>query len=208
VLHIFRRRTVRDLASLATFIDEQSRLLSERVVNDYLRGRAGEKADALFADAAFRPALDKARWEARPRALAMIGEIAEGLLRPHAGADADHMRHSLTAAILDLFDRIPPPALPAADRQAARMELAHELGELADRSPRTIDAIAHAQASYYLAIMPLHALLSSDDFPALRNALNAMLAGMREQFRKRADLRALASLLAKHARPEASSLTQ
>ena len=56
---IFGRRSIRDPAALATFIDGQSLLLSERSVEDYVRGRAGTVADALFA---VRPIHRHARW--------------------------------------------------------------------------------------------------------------------------------------------------
>ncbi|MGH6771232.1 MAG: hypothetical protein ACRECO_19680 [Xanthobacteraceae bacterium] len=200
IFDIFRRRTVRDPASLAAFVDEQSLSLSERAVHDYLRGRAAEKADALFADATFRATLDKTRWEARPRSLAMVGEIVQGMLRLHAGSNTREMLHGLTAVILELFDRAAPPlAIAATDWQAAREELVRSLGDLGSHNLRSIEAITDSHAGYYLAIMPLHALLPGDDFPVLRNALHAMLAGVKEQFGKRADLRALAVLLPKHA---------
>ena len=56
--------------------------LAEACVRDYSRLRAGDGADALFADAAFAAILDQARWDAYPRALAMVGEMARGNASP------------------------------------------------------------------------------------------------------------------------------
>src|SRR5687768_14454779 len=81
----FRRRTIRDPAALATFVDDYSLVLAETIVQDYSRHRAGNGADALFAERAFRNALDKARWEVYPSALAMDAALVEAKLRVHAG---------------------------------------------------------------------------------------------------------------------------
>ena len=194
---IFRRHALRDLAALATFIDGQSLLLSERIVQDYARGRAGAQAAALFAVPAFRAVLEKARWEAYPRALAMLGELVEGALRPHAGAKAQAVLASLAELILAAFDRhAAPQAIGAADWSAARTELTHSLGEFARDRPRTLDAIADTHASYYLAIMPLDPRLQADNFPALRNQLKLSLTAIGDRFVQQADLTGLAGKLA------------
>jgi hypothetical protein len=77
LLDHFRRRAIRDRATAGAFIDEQSFHLAENCVRDYSRLRAGDGADALLADPAFAVALDKACWEAYPRALAMVGTVAD-----------------------------------------------------------------------------------------------------------------------------------
>jgi hypothetical protein len=201
---LFGRRAIRDPAALATFIDAQSLLLGERSVQDYARGRAGVEAEALFAVPTFRAALEKARWEAYPRALAMIGELVEGELRAHAGANKGAVLAALTELILTSFDRhAAPQAIGAGGWSAARAELSRSLGELARERPRTLDAVAETQASYYLAIMPIDARLQADDFPALRNQLRASLTAIKERFVQQATLPALAEKLAALA-PQAS----
>jgi hypothetical protein len=194
---LFRRRAIRDPAALATFIDGQSLLLSERIVQDYARSRAGSEAAALLATPAFRAALEKARWEAYPRALSMAGELAEGLLRSHAAEKASAVLLALRALMLASFDRhATPPAIGEADWRGARGELERSLRGLAREHPRTLDAISEEHASYYLAIMPIDARLQPDDFASLRNQLKSSLAAIGERLAADADLRRLAEMLA------------
>jgi hypothetical protein len=192
----FRRRAVRDQFSAGAFIDEQSFLLAQTCVQDYCRLRAGEGADALLADASFAPALDKACWEAYPRALAMVGTIVEAALRPYAGENSHAVLSGLISEILENFDRRPVPrTIGDADWRAARADLDRSLSDLADQRPRTAEAVARDHSSFYLAIMPLHPKLSADDFPALRNQLALALAQVQEGFAQRADPIALAGEL-------------
>jgi hypothetical protein len=192
----FRRRAVRDQFSAGAFIDEQSFLLAQTCVQDYCRLRAGEGADALLADASFAPALDKACWEAYPRALAMVGTIVEAALRPYAGENSHAVLSGLISEILENFDRRPVPrTIGDADWRGARADLERSLSDLADQRPRTAEAVARDHSSFYLAIMPLHPKLSADDFPALRNQLALALAQVQEGFAQRANPIALAGEL-------------
>ncbi len=151
-------------------------LLAQTSVRDYCRLRAGKGADALFANAAFAVVLDRAQWEAYPRAIAMVGEVLEAMLRPHAGANADLVLEQLTAIATEAFDRhAVPAAMREVDWRAARVELIRSLGALCERPPLPVELIADAQASWFLAIMPLHEKLGRDDFPALRGRLRALL---------------------------------
>ena len=200
---IFGRRPIRDPAALAHFIDGQSLILSERSVEDYVRGRAGAAAESLFTVPAFRAALEKARWEAYPRALAMVGELVDIELRPHASAAKGAVLSALTDLVLTRLDRrAPPTAIGAAGWSAARAELSRSLGELARGRARTLDAIAGEHASYYLAIMPIDPRLQADDFPALGNQLTSSLAAIRDRLVQQASLPSLAEKLAASA-PEA-----
>jgi hypothetical protein len=193
----FRRRAIRDHAGAGSFIDEQSFHLAQACVQDYCRLRAGDSVDALFADAAFAATLDKASWEAYPRALTMVGTVAEGLLRPYAGENSHAVLFGLIAMILDHFDRrAVPPAISAVEWRRARAGLERSLSDLARQRPKTAEAVAQEDSSYYLAIMPLHPKLGADDFPALRNQLKLSLLQIQEAFAQRANLLALAGELA------------
>ncbi len=194
----FRRRSaISDAVALGAFIDEQAYWLAEACVRRYSRLRAGDCADALFADAAFAAILDKTRWDAYPRALAMVAETAEAMLRPHAGAGARVVLEHLTALVLEAFDRrAVPAAIGDVDWRAARAGIIRSLSDIAECRPQPVEAIADAQASYFLAIMPLHEKLSGDDYPALRSQLRALLLQVQETLTERAELLALAAQLA------------
>jgi hypothetical protein len=197
LLDHFRRRAIRDQMTAGAFIDEQSFHLAESCVCDYSRLRAGEGADALLADTAFAVALDKACWEAYPRALIMVGTIAEASLRPYAGENAHAVLYGLIAMILDHFDRRPVPrAIGDVEWRAARADLERSLNDLARARPQTPEELARDHSSFYLAIMPLHPKLGADDFAALTNQLKLSLWHIREAFAQRANLLALAGELA------------
>ncbi len=197
LLDHFRRRAIRDRATAGAFIDEQSFHLAESCVRDYSRLRAGDGADALRADPVFAAALDKACWEAYPRALAMVGTVAEAALRPYAGDNAHAMLFGLIAMILDHFDRRPVPrAIGDVEWRAARADIERSLNDLVRAQPRTAEAVARDHSSFYLAIMPLHPKLGADNFPALGSQLKLALLQIQEAFAQRANLLALANELA------------
>jgi hypothetical protein len=197
LLDHFRRRAIRDRASAGAFIDEQAFHLAENCVRDYSRLRAGDGVDALLADPAFAAALDKASWEAYPRALAMMGTVAEAALRPYAGDKARGMLSGLIAMILDHFDRRPVPrAIGDLEWRAARADLERSLSDLVRAQPKTVEAVARDHSSFYLAIMPLHPKLGADNFAALSSQLKLALVQAQEAFAQRANLPALASELA------------
>lgn len=197
----FRRRAIRDSATAGAFIDEQSLHLAQSCVRDYSRLRAGDGAGALFADAAFMQVLDKACWEAYPRALIMVGTVAEALLRPYAGRDAHAVLFGLIGMVLDHFDQRPvPPAIGVVGWRAARADAQRSLNELARSSPKTVsktvEMLVRDHSSFFLAIMPLHPKLAGDDFGALRQQLKFSLLHVQEALSQRANLLALAGELA------------
>lgn len=197
LLDHFRRRAIRDHASAGAFIDEQAFHLAEQCVRDYSRLRAGDGADALLADPKFAAALDKACWEAYPRALVMVGTVAEAALHPYAGDNAHAMLFGLISMILDHFDRRPVPrAIGDVEWRAARADVERSLSDLVRVQPKTAEAVARDHSSFYLAIMPLHLKLGADNFPALSSQLKLALLQAQEAFAQRANLPALANVLA------------
>ena len=197
LLDHFRRRAIRDHATAGAFIDEQSFHLAENCVRDYSRLRAGDGADALLAEPRFAAALDKACWEAYPRALAMVGTVAEAALRPYAGDNAHAMLFGLIAMILDHFDQRPVPrAIGDVEWRAARSDLERSLNDLVRAQPKSAEAVARDHSSFYLAIMPLHPKLGADNFAALSSQLKLALLQVQEAFAQRANLPALANELA------------
>ena len=193
----FRRRAIRDQATAGAFIDEHAFHLSETCVRDYSRLRAGDGADALLAESAFAAALDKACWEAYPRALTMVGTVVEASLRPHAGENAHGVLFGLIAIVLEHFDRRPvPAAIRDAEWRAARADLERSLSDLARARSKTAEAVVQDHSSFFLAIMPLHPKLGRDDFAALTNQLKLSLSQIQEAFAQRANLLAIAGELA------------
>ena len=110
LLDIFRRQPpIRDLAALADFIDGNAAFLMQKGLYEYSRARAGHYAKVLFREPEFHAAVEVSRWRAYPLGLAMVTEMAEGVLRTHVG-DRRAALNALNALVLGVFDRYPVPA--------------------------------------------------------------------------------------------------
>ena len=107
---IFRPRPIRDLPGLAAFIDRNAAFLVQKGIYEYSRARAGHYAKVLFAEPAFREAIEQSRWSAYPLGLAMVAEVVEGVLRGRHGDDRRIALEALCSLVLSIFDRYPVPA--------------------------------------------------------------------------------------------------
>ncbi len=111
LLHLFRRRPIRDVEHLVTFIDENAAFLVQKGIYEYSRARAGHYSKVLFSEATFQEAIEKSRWSAYPLGLSMVTEVVEGVLRRHAGNEMHAVLAGLHALVLSIFDRYPLPAV-------------------------------------------------------------------------------------------------
>jgi hypothetical protein len=106
LLELFRRPPpISDVSSLAEFIDRNAAFIAQKGIYEYSRARAGHYAKVLFREPEFQAAADNSRWRAYPLGLAMVSELVEGVLRPHAEIDAAASTGSLLF-LLSVFDRI------------------------------------------------------------------------------------------------------
>src|SRR5262245_54184500 len=107
----FRRRPpVTDLNTLADFIDEQAAFVVQKGIYEYSRARAGHYAKVLFSEQEFQQALEQSRWAAYPLGLAMVGEVAGGVLVQLAEGNRTRLLEKLNGLVLAVFDRYPLPA--------------------------------------------------------------------------------------------------
>jgi len=94
------------------------------------------------------------------------------------------------------FDRRgSPPAVALSAWNAARLEIVRWLGEVALHPPKTINEIVEPFAGPMLALMPIHDSLGRDDYPLLRGAMRATLAGIHDRFVAAMNAPALAKAL-------------
>ena len=192
-----RRPPIVDARTLADFIDEQSAFLAQKGIYEYCRARAGHYAKVLFAEQPFVDAIDRARWLAYPIGLVMVGELAEGVLRPLAGAEQNQQLDALGRLVLSVFDRYPTPA--ALGQQAwsdARGELQRRMQLIGLHPVKRAFEIPDPFARAYFDLMPIHKKLRASELPTLQGYLRATLCNTHEELTKRADAPALvASLL-------------
>jgi hypothetical protein len=163
---------------------------------EYSRARAGHYAKVLFAEKEFQDALDRSRWNAYPLGLAMVGELVEGILRPHAGPERPRQLEGLSMLVLSVFDRYPAPA--ALDGQAwseARAELARRLQLAGLHAPKWAKDIPEAYARTYWNLMPIKKEIRSPDFPTTLSYLRITLCNIHDELSDRMDAPALTRLL-------------
>jgi hypothetical protein len=192
----FRRQPpIRDPAALADFIDQHAAFLVQKGIYEYSRARAGHYAKVLFAEQGFRQAVEQSRWRAYPLGLAMVGELVEGVLRPH-GDDRIEQVDALRTLVLSVFDRYPvPEAIGAKEWSEARADLTRRLQHVGLHAPKRAFDIAEPFAENYFNLMPIHEKLRGRDFPTTRNYLRIALCNIHDELTRRMDPRALASML-------------
>jgi hypothetical protein len=186
---------LRDAAALADFIDEHAAFVTQKGIYEYSRARAGHYAKVLFREQGFLQAVEHSRWSAYPLGLAMVAEVVEGTLRPHA-ADRREQLDALRALVLSVFDRYPvPPTLGEEAWREARTELARRLQLIGLHPPKRAMDVAEPWAESYFNLMPIHEKLRARDYPTTRNYLRVTLVNVHDEFAKRMDAAALASAL-------------
>jgi hypothetical protein len=196
---LFRPRPpIRDREALADFIDAQSAFIVQKGIYEYSRARAGHYAKVLFAEEGFAKSVEHSRWQAFPLGLSMVGEMVEGVLRPHAGADRRAVLDRTISVVLSVFDRYPvPPSIGEIGWQDARRELAHRLDLVGGHAPKRVMDIPEPLAESYFAMMPIHEKLRGRDFYTTRNYLRVCLCNIHDELIDRIDAPAVTGALLK-----------
>ena len=193
----FRRQPpIRDIGELADFIDQQSAYIVQKGIYDYSQARAGHYTKVLVRETDFIEAVERSRWQAYPLGLAMVGEMVEGVLRPHAGDDRRAVLDALIAMVLSIFDRYPVPTLIGPDRwQEARSDLARKLDQVGTHPPKRVIDIPEGYAQRYFDLMPFHKSLLTRDMQTARSYLRINLINIHDELTKRMDAASMADKL-------------
>lgn len=191
-----RRPPIRDLGALADFIDAQSAFITQKGIYEYSRARAGHYSKVLFAEEGFARSVERARWQAFPLGLSMIGEMIEGVIASGAETERRRLLDRLTLLVLSVLDRYPvSPAIGEDAWQQARGELAHRLDLVGGHAPKRVMDIPGPVAQAYFAIMPIHEKLRGRDFATTHNYLSVCLCNIHDEFVARVDVAALRKAL-------------
>ena len=194
---IFRRPPpIRDAAELAHFIDEQAAFVAQKGIYEYSRARAGHYAKVLFKEPAFQAACDVSRWQTFPLGLAMVGELAEGVLLPAWPADRPALVDAVRALVLGIFDRYPVPAALDAEIWAkSRADLDRHLKQMGLHPPKWAKDIPEPFWEKYFDLMPIHENLRTRDAPTTRSYLRVTMINIHDELTKRMDVAALVHAL-------------
>ena len=193
----FRRPPpIRDLGALADFIDQHAAFVAQKGIYEYARARAAHYSKVLFREQPFIDAVEQARWRAFPLGLAMVAEVVEGVLRPHAGEDHNRQFTALVDLVLSVFDRYPAPA-PLGEQTwgELRAELVRRLQLIGLHPPKRAIDIPEPFAQAYWELMPIHEKLRTQDFPTTRSYLRLTMCNIHEEFSRRADAPAVTDSL-------------
>jgi hypothetical protein len=193
----FRRQPpVREVADLAEYIDQQSAYLIQRYIYDYTHARSGPFSQRLLALPEFAQAVERSRWSAYPLGLAMVGEMVEGVLRPHAAADRRAVLDPLSALVLGILDRYEteaPKHVGIGPWRAAREELARKLDQIGTHPPKPVSDVPEPYAERYFNMMPFDKNLLTNDVATTRSYLRLTLTNMRDDLVKHMDAAAMAA---------------
>jgi len=175
-----------DAQKLADFIDAQSAFIVQKGIYEYSRARAGHYSKVLFKEQTFIEATDRSRWRAYPLGLAMVGELAEGVLRPHAGGDRNGQLEALCQLVLSVFDRYPVPAvLDVCNWSEARYELSRRLQLVGLHPPKRAFEIADPYVKAYFDLLPINESLRRSELPTIHGYLRATLCNVHEELTRR-----------------------
>lgn len=183
-----QRPPIGDTQALADFIDANAAFLVQKGIYEYARARAGHYAKVLFSESGFVESVERARWSAYPLGLAMVGEMAEGVLRPYAGDRRRAALDQFTRLVLSVFDRYPVPGTigPEAWR-GMRNELERHIDLVGGHAPKRVIYIPEPLAEKYFNLMPIHEMLRGRDLLTTCNYLRVNLCHMHEELEGRLD---------------------
>ncbi len=196
-LDMFRRKAaIRDKVELADFIDRNAAFLIQKGMFEYSSARAGHYSKVLFSEPEFKESIARARWQAFPMGLAMVGEVAEGLLRPHAGSERRALLDAMTDIVLSVFDRYPVPGgMDQSEWDSARARLALDLDLIGIHAVKHAKDIPERFAEAYFALMPIHESLRGRDYETIRNYLRVSLCNIHDELSTRMDAATLTKAL-------------
>lgn len=185
----FRKATaIRLTSDLQQFMDAHAAFIAQKGVYEYSRARAGHYSKVLFTEQPFIEAVDRSRWQAYPLALAMVGELAEGILRPHSGGKAAEIPAVISAVALSVFDSHPVPAMLGADSWSTERELlGRRLLQVGLHPPKFAMDVPVPYAKAYFDLMPIHQKLRQSEIPTITNYLKVTLCNVHDQLSNRVD---------------------
>lgn len=189
--------TTRD--QLKDFLASRAAFLVQKSIMEYAQARSNMMFSTLLSEPAFLAAYEQSRWASYPAAFSMVTEMAEGIIRPHAG---DHMieLHAVLVAIgRNVFaEYAGPSGQDPSFWQQASEALDHDLGLAGLGPPKPAHEIPLARAHEIFDHLPVHETLRQHDFAMFRNTLRFHMAEIGTEFSERADLKALARALVHH----------
>jgi hypothetical protein len=212
LLDIFRRPpAIASPSQLADFLDSRAAFMVQKCLFEYSRARSGVLSQKLFKEAAFREALETARWRNYPLCLRHVAVMAEHALRQAAADRAPAMREGLIAVIAEICRRYPvPQGFEPAFWEQTFEQISRRIRQAGLAAPHAIKDLPKETAREFFQSLPVHKDVRAHDFELITNNLRVNLCRAYDDFIAAADLRVLAEALieASAARGEIAPLAQ
>lgn len=174
-------------AAFQAFLAGHAARIAQKTVTEYCQVKAGRMWPQLSTEAPFIEELGRARWEAFGAILEDVMVIAEGFLRPAAGARAPMLPERLARVYADALAAQPRPA----HRAGGWADLVERAG------PRLAAAAATEPVRPYVAaeigghrmfeVLPFHPSVRELDEPMIVNSVAFQLVALLDQMRREVD---------------------
>ena len=180
--------------ALGVFIDERSSFLSQKCIVEFCRVRAGVYWQKLFSEAEFQAELSRSTWRAYPACMAMIAEMAEGVMREPTGLRQRRLPDALSALCREVVSKYPVPLGEPEDFwQSAIAMVTERLEATQGAAPRAVRDMPKPMARVVFDVMPMHQDVISADYDYIFNNLRMNLLRAHEDLSSRSRFPALAS---------------
>jgi hypothetical protein len=204
---IFRRWRPAPIASrgdLRTFLDQRAALVAQQSVVGYCHVKTGLTLKDLNCEPEFAKAFEFSRWEAFVAVLADLAVLAEGRLRPAAGARASELVEGLTDLFAAVLAGHTPPSHRAEGWPVEIAALRDRLARVQIAPPMPAVKVAEVSAARLYDTLPIHPDLRIRDRPALIANVQFRMVSLCDEFDRRLDPHAVVADLIGPARQGAA----
>ena len=202
----WRKPPIADLSALADFIDERAAFAVQKGIYEYSRARSGHYAKVMFSEQTFLDAVEASRWRAYPLGLAMVTELVEGILLPHAYGERGRQLERLSTLVLAVYDKYAvPAALTVQTWNEARTELYRRLQLIGLHPPKRALDVPKPFMKEYFDLLPIHPELRAPDYGTTRNYLKIVMCNIHDELTERMIAPAISRQLCGHDQPQPSA---
>ena len=177
---------VADGAALRAFLTSESAFVAQKTTVEYCRARSGLLWQKLFAETAFREALDVCRWGAMAAVLADQMIVLEAFLRRHAVGQEAALAASLGALFEDILHGYGTNVLP--EQRAGWDDLIADMPARLARAqlgePHGPDEIARVSGDRIYDLLPIHKSLRGHDREMMMNAIRFGMVGFHRKLQE------------------------
>ena len=174
---LFRKpEPVADGAALGRFVDSRAAFLAQKGIVEFCRVRAGIHWQKLFAEEEFRHALSRSTWQAYAPTLALVCEMVEAVLRPHAGIERQRVSRAIVAVARDRYFSYPAPEGFTAAQWAEGFDLVvRAIEDRQGEAARPVRDMPRQMARLVFAALPMHPSIVTNDADYIHNNLRMNL---------------------------------